>query len=158
MKTINYIIRLGTPEDANILTDIAFRSKASWGYPKEWLNKWSAELTITPKMIEDWITFVAEYNGKVIGFWCRQAIQTDEISSGFLFIDPDYFGNGIAKKLWNSIKDALISKGVRQFTIEADPNAVAFYEKIGGVKIGDKDSQVIKGRKIPIMRFELSKS
>jgi len=155
MTTINYIIRPGSPQEADRLTDIAFRSKASWGYPTAWINQWHDELTVTPKMIEKWVTFVAEYNGKIIGFWCRQAIQTDDISSGLLFIDPDYFGKGIAKRLWRHMKAALITKGVKHFIIEADPNAVSFYEKIGGIKVGEKDSPVIKGRKLSIMKFEL---
>ncbi len=157
MPTLNYTIRSGLPTDSEKLTELAFRSKASWGYPKEWIEKWRNELTVTPEMLEKGVVFVAEYDAQIIGFWCRQAIQTDNITQGFLFIDPDYFGHGIASNLWQHMKAALIKKGITHFTLEADPNAAPFYKSIGGVKIGDKDSLVVDNRKIPIMKFKLSK-
>jgi predicted N-acetyltransferase YhbS len=158
MAPINCTIRPATPEDAKALTAITFRSKASWGYPESWINQWRDELTVTPKMLNEWLSFVAELKGQIVGFWSRSAIQTDEVSPGFLFIDPDHFGKGVAMKLWHEMKSALINEGVRHFTVEADPNAVAFYEKIGGIVIGEKDSLTIKGRKLPLIKIQLSES
>jgi len=46
--------------------------------------------------------------------------------------------------------------GVTSFILEADPNAAGFYIKMGGVKIGEKASLVVPGRKLPIIKFDFN--
>lgn len=152
-----YIIRPAIPDEANELTELAFLSKAHWGYSKKWLESWRNELTVTPEMIMKSIAFVAELNGKIVGFWCRSISESQNPSPGMLFIHPDHMGKGLGKKLWESIKQDAILRGIKSFTIEADPNAVPFYLKLGAEKIGEKESTVIPGRMIPILRFTLLK-
>jgi hypothetical protein len=151
-----YHIRQAEPHEAGVLTDLVMRSKAHWGYPKEWIESWKDQLTITPEFIQDSVAFVAELNGEIKGCWCRAKIQTDEVTPGFLFIAPDAIGTGCAAQLWQAIKAGLLEVGVTSFVLEADPNAVPFYEKLGAIKIGEHDSESIPGRKIPVMRIELS--
>lgn len=45
--------------DAGQLTTLARLSKAHWGYPREWLHLWEADLTITPETIDESIGYVA---------------------------------------------------------------------------------------------------
>ncbi len=154
-QKIDYIIREAKPEEADKLTELCLVSKASWGYPKEWIEKWRTELTITPEIISNSIAIVAEKKEKIIGFWCRPKVDSTYILYGFLFIDPRYMGKGIAKKLYEELKIRLLAIGIESFVIEADPNAVPFYLKLGAEKIGEKESQSIQGRKIPILKFIL---
>lgn len=146
-------IRPAKLTDADRLTEIAFLSKAHWGYSKKWLESWRNELTVTPDMLRCSIAFVAELQGEIIGFWCRTIPVSDDPSPGMLFIHPTHIGKGIGKKLWEKIKEDAIRRGIESFTIEADPNAVPFYLKLGAEKISEKESLVIPGRIIPILRF-----
>ena len=45
--------------------------------------------------------------------------------------------------------------GARCMTIEADPFAAAFYERMGAVRIGVAPSGSVPGRKLPLLRFDL---
>ena len=153
---VDFKIRYALPNESEQLTKLAFLSKSSWGYPKEMMEAWKEDLTITPEMIKNSISIVASINNQIIGFWCRPKIKSEDISNGFLFIRPDYMGKGLAKNLWRSISSELISNGIESFTIEADPNAVPFYLKLGALQIAEKESKIIVGRKIPILRFQLN--
>ena len=148
-----YLIRPAMPADADKLTELAFLSKAHWGYSKQWLESWRNDLTVTPDMLRDSIAFVAELDGEIIGFWYRSIPASDEPSPGMLFIHPTHMGKGLGKKLWEKIKEDVIRRGIKTFTIEADPNAVPFYLKLGAVQINEKESTVIPGRMIPILKF-----
>jgi GNAT superfamily N-acetyltransferase len=153
---MTYFIRRAKPFDAGELTTLALLSKAYWGYPKEWLDLWRDELEISPKIIEQSIAFVVIYHGKIVGFWCRSFIESRYRTPGYLFIHPEHMRKGIARRLWLVVKKEAIAKGIKAFTIEADPHAVPFYLEIGGQKIGEIESQVIPGRKIPLIKFILS--
>ncbi|WP_412026217.1 GNAT family N-acetyltransferase [Burkholderia cepacia] len=148
----SFVIRAGRPSDADQLTKLAFLSKAHWGYPTEWLELWEADLTVTPEMIEDSIAFVAETGERIIGFWVRASMDSDEPTRGWLFVHPDHMGQGVARALWSELRKEAAARGIRSFVIEADPNAVPFYLALGAEKIGEKESTVIPGRLFPILR------
>lgn len=151
-----YIIRPAKPIEATALTKLSYRAKAYWGYPKEWLEAWKEELTVTPSMIEESISYVAEFREEIVGFWCRSIGNTDKVSFGLLSVAPEHMGNGCGRLLWEAIKEEACKRGINHFIIEADPNAIPFYLKIGGKQIGVQESKVIPGRILPIFRFELS--
>lgn len=159
MKKIKYKIRPAKMEEAKELTALAKRSKAYWGYSEEWIETWEDQLTVTPEMIHDFVAYVAEYDGKIKGFWCRSVKEANDSSPsrGLLFVEPEAIGTGCGRQLWEAVKSTLIKKGVKSFIFEADPNAVSFYIKMGAQKIGEKESPVIPGRKIPILKFDLTK-
>ncbi|RXV65838.1 GNAT family N-acetyltransferase [Burkholderia stabilis] len=148
----NFVIRAGRPSDADQLTKLAFLSKAHWGYPKEWLELWEADLTVRPEMIEDSIAFVAETEERIIGFWVRASTDSDEPTRGWLFVHPDHMGQGVARALWSELRKEAAARGIRSFVIEADPNAVPFYLALGAERIGERESTVIPGRLFPILR------
>lgn len=151
----NYIIRPATSLDADNLTKLAFLSKAHWGYSKEWLELWRDQLTVTSEMLAQSIAFVAEFDGKIVGFWLRLISDSEESPSGMLFIHPAHIRKGLGEKLWGAIKPAAISKGIKYLIIEADPNAELFYLKLGAQKITEKESTTIPGRVLPILRITL---
>ena len=127
------------------------------GYSKKWLESWRNELTVTPEMIKQSIAYVAKINEKIVGFWCRSAYQSEEPTPGMLFIHPDHIGKGLGQQLFEAVKNDAKKCGIKFFLIEADPNAVPFYLKLGFEKIGEKESKAISGRMIPILKLTLSK-
>ncbi len=150
-----FVVRTAQASDADRLTQLARLSKGHWGYPKEWLDLWESDLEIKPEMIEQAIGYVAESEGKLVGFWIRASMQSDQPTPGWLFVHPDHMGRGVAGALWSAIREQAIARGIRSFVIEADPHAVAFYQTLGAEKIGEKESTVIPGRFIPILRIPI---
>ena len=99
-----------------------------------------------------------EHHGKIVGFWCRSLIESQEATPGYLFIHPEHMRKGIARRLWQVVKKEAMDKGINSFTIEADPNAVPFYLDLGAQKAGEIESKVIPGRKIPLLKFILNEA
>ncbi|KVM80354.1 GNAT family N-acetyltransferase [Burkholderia stagnalis] len=150
-----FIIRAADPSDADQLSKLAFLSKSHWGYPKDWLDLWRADLTITPERLESAMGCVAEADGKIIGFWVREAVESERPTPGWLFVDPDHMGRGVARALWTALRKEAAARGIRHFVIEADPHAMPFYLALGAEKIGEKESAVIPGRGFPILRITI---
>jgi hypothetical protein len=60
-------IRPPTIDELSGLSDLCFRSKATWGYDKEFMEACRGELSFGPRDLELTPIAVAEHDGKPIG-------------------------------------------------------------------------------------------
>jgi len=137
--------------DSEILSEIAVKSKAFWGYSDEQIKSWTNELTVSKKMIQQLIVFKFISESKIVGFYILNQPKKSIIELEFLFVLPIFIGNGIgAKLLYHAFKTA--SKlNAKTITLLSDPNAVPFYKSKGFVIINQKESS-IAGRFLPVMQ------
>ena len=147
-------IRQGSPADAPTLTDIAMRSKSHWGYDNAFMEACQGELTF------DESNFPATYFGivedpMILGFYALDIHTKDKIEMTALFVEPQYIGRGYGKALMNHAKIQAKVFGAKELFVQADPNAEAFYQAMGGINDGKKESGSIAGRYLPILRFNL---
>lgn len=147
-------IRQGTPADTPTLTDIAFRAKAHWGYDDKFMEACREELTYG----ED--DFPATYFGVcedpiILGFYALQIETKDSVELNALFVEPDYIGKGYGKALMNHAKIQAKVFGATEIIVQSDPFAEDFYLAMGGTRIGEKESDSIPERFLPLLRFEL---
>ena len=149
------VIRHARQDEVDALTNLAYISKAYWGYPKEYLEAWRDELSVTPEIIANSISLVAELNGKVAGFWCRSIVESKDSSHGLLFVHPRHIRKGVGRLLFDALKKEAIKRGLKYFTFETDAYAAGFYIKMGAVQVGEKESTVIPGKMWPILQFRL---
>jgi GNAT superfamily N-acetyltransferase len=137
------------------LTALARRSKASWGYPKEWLDEWKPLLTFSPGYLRSHANLVAERVKEVVGVAVLQ-VEFGRAELAHLWVDPAHFGTGIGSALLAGIKDLARERGHRQIRIESDPNAKEFYESRGAVMIGMSPAPVLGRRRfIPVLELSL---
>lgn len=141
--------------DAEKLSQIAFAAKSFWNYPKSWLNLWKEALTITPNFIDNHEVYLAESDGKVSGFYAL-ILDGEKVQLEHLWISPENIGSGIGKKLMADAIEKAKSFGASSMEIEAEPNALGFYQKQGAVKIGESKSEIEgQTRILPLMRINL---
>ncbi len=151
----NMCIRCAEVLEAEYLSDIAFRSKAHWGYDSNFMEACRQALCVTSKYIKDNDVFVLSDGGVIMGFCCMRC--KDEAGHlDALFIDPGHMGRGYGRHLWTRCLQVAKQRGVRSITIEADPHAEGFYSKMGAKRVGEADSECIGGRRLPLMRIDLS--
>lgn len=139
------IFRPARPDEAGALTDLVLRSKAHWGYSKEFMDACRDELTIHPDDVVPRRTTVAVADGRPVAV----AMLTGEPPHGeldMLFVDPDVIGKGFGGKLFRHIADLARESGCHSLELTADPYAEPFYEAMGAVRIGSEPSQSIPGR------------
>jgi GNAT superfamily N-acetyltransferase len=122
-----YRIRDAEKADASVLTDISFAAKKHWNYPKEFLERWKDELTITESYIENNLVFACEYIGTndtqdierhIIAYFSLFELEKDVtvnisdqavcFKKGWwlehMFIAPLWIGRGIGREMFQFVK------------------------------------------------------
>lgn len=161
------MIRQAKAREAEILTGISFSSKGYWGYPKEFYDIWSGELTISADYIRKNDVFVYEDDGDILGYYSIVELKTDieiagvRIFKGFwlehMFVEPGSIGKGIGTRMFDHLRQWCRSRAIRKLSILADPNARGFYEKMACEYQGEYLS-TIKDRTTPLLELKITAS
>lgn len=148
-------IRPVLPEEADALTQIALAAKRHWGYPERWIELWTPQLTFSPEYFEANGSWAAVEDGKPVAFYTL--LEANEIASiENLWVLPEFMGKGIGRQLFLHAVETARGRGYKALQLEADPNAVGFYEQMGMHKTGERHSEVDgEPRVLPIMEMEL---
>ena len=148
-------IRRVRPEEAATLSQIALAAKRHWGYPERWMEIWKPQLTFSSEYFEANESWVAEINNAPIAFYTLLEKDGNAWMDN-LWVSPEFIGKGIGKRLFLHALELSRGRGDRKMQLEADPNAVGFYEKMGMQKVGERVSEVEgRPRILPIMELEL---
>ena len=157
---------LRAPKDGEwaALSALCLRSKAHWGYDPDFMEACRAELTITPGQVAAWPTIVAGPAGGPASGLAQFSVEGDRVWLEKLFVDPGAMGRGIGRALFTWAIDAARERGGRVLVIEADPQAVPFYQRLGAVPVGHAPSASIPGhapsasipgRALPVLHYSL---
>lgn len=148
-------LRPVNPEEAGILTQIALAAKRNWGYPERWIEIWTPQLTFTPECFETNEGWVAVDDEEPVGFYTL-LVANETASVENLWVLPQYMGQGIGKQLFLHAVAIARERGYKTIQLEADPNALGFYERMGMHQIGERHSEVDgQPRTLPIMEISL---
>ena len=152
---MNLQVRPARPDEADVLSHIAFSAKAYWGYPENWMQIWKPQLTFSPEYFEERDAWVMDLDDSPIAFYTLEE-KNDKAWIENLWVLPEYMGQGIGKQLFFHAVSRSRLKGHLILQLEADPNAVGFYEKMGMYKIGEQKSDIEgQPRILPIMEIIL---
>lgn len=148
-------IRRARPDEADLLTDLALRSKAHWGYDAAFMARCRAALAVEPDDIRAQPYYVAESDGRVLGFYGFEP-EGDAIGLSRFFVEPVAIGSGVGRALMEHAKEAARRAGHATLIAIADPNAAAFYKRMGGTPAGSMPSEIDPARPLPVLRFDLA--
>jgi GNAT superfamily N-acetyltransferase len=148
-------IRRARPDEADALTRLAVRAKAHWGYDAEFMAQVLDAMTLAAADVEAHEVWVLEdAAGRVAGF--HRVIPGDPAELEDMWVEPDAMGNGHGRSLFEHAVVIARSTGATALELDADPNAVGFYERMGMKRIGETASTLIPGRALPRMRLVLT--
>jgi N-acetylglutamate synthase-like GNAT family acetyltransferase len=153
--TDQWLIRGARHDECALLSDLAFRSKASWGYSEQFMEDCRSELTISEADIQNHQFFVLECDGTVIGFCALQSCGASEGLRADMFIEPSCLRAGHGRRLVEHAGNAARARGWQSLLVEADPNAREFYLNCGGAQVGTVASGSIPGRRLPLIKIPL---
>jgi len=146
------------PEDAESLGEIAHAAKRHWGYPERWIAAWRDILTMRPEFLDANIAFIAIDQGRAVGFYVLTA-EDDGVHLDHLWVVPSAMRRGIGRALFEHAAAQAMNLGFDSIKIEADPNAEAFYQRMGAIRVGINISEVEGGRReLPLLEFQVQKS
>ena len=149
------LIRPARGDECALLTALALRAKAIWGYSDQFMADCAAELTVSEADIRTQQFFVLDLDGEVIGFCALLENGEGEGELAHVFVEPARLREGHGRRLVEHAKDAARARGWQSLSVESDPNARAFYLTCGGTQIGTVPSGSIPGRHLPLIKIAL---
>jgi len=142
-------VRAARAADEERLRELTFESKAHWGYDRDLVRSWADGLSF-PGDCERW---VAEADGELLA-WAGLTPPADGIAVlDHLWVDPAAMGRGLGSRLFRLTADRARELGAERLEWSAEPNALGFYEKLGGRKLRDHVTEW--GRLAPWMGLDL---
>lgn len=135
------IIRRALTAEADTLSEIARTAKKHWGYPDHWIQHWRDDLTISPDYLGLNPVYVAEDDGKLVGFYALVVVQ-DKAVLDHLWVTPEHIGSGVGKQLFLHAMQDAAKRNVTAVEISSDPHAEGFYQKMGAHRIGTTFSEI----------------
>lgn len=148
-------IRSARADEAQALSDLAFRAKAHWGYSAEFMRACRAELTYPPELVGAGDFQVMCEDAEVLGFYALVKVSPTAMELDALFVDPAHLGRGLGTELLTHARAACTAAGMERLVIQADPNATDFYRRAGAEQIGERPSDSIPGRRLPLLELRI---
>jgi len=148
------ILRMPTEKELGPLSELCLRSKGFWGYDEAFLKACRAELTLSLNELEHDHLIVADQDGIFLGV-AHLVVKGDQATLEKLFIDPSAIGRGVGKRLFDWATNTARTLKAASLSINSDPGAEAFYQKMGAKTVQHVTSGSIPGRTLPQMLFQL---
>lgn len=144
------------PQDAEVLTELAYAAKRHWGYPERWIESWRDTLTIRAEFIAANVAWCATEDACAVGFYVLTN-ESDGLHLAHLWIVPPAMGRGIGRALFEHAVEQARELGGRALEIEADPNAEGFYKRMGAQRVGVTVTNIEgQRRELPLLRYDLA--
>jgi GNAT superfamily N-acetyltransferase len=157
ISVLPYLLRSPAIEELPALSALCFRSKAVWGYDKNFMEACRRELSIDPRELKSTSIAVAEDHGKIVGV-AQIKVDGNEADLLKLFVEPTAMRGGVGRALFLWATDTAASQGADHLVIEADPDAAPFYRQMGANDCGLAPSGSIAGRLLPRLVKDLQGS
>jgi GNAT superfamily N-acetyltransferase len=147
-------IRPVVPEEGARLREIAIAAKSHWGYDPVRVRDWAAMGDFSPAGLRKKDFYIAAVGARVLG-WAAAIDKGDVWWLDDLWIEPEWMGRGIGSRLFHHAADQGRRAGAVRMEWEAEPNALGFYERMGGRYLRDSEPGAW-GRVNAVMGLDLS--
>jgi hypothetical protein len=107
---------------------LARRSKGHWGYPEAWMEAWEPALTLTPAQLTGHYAVLVAADGPPGILWI--GARRGWLATGALLGRPVGHERR-SDDAWWSMHWLARGLGVSTLSVESDPSAQAFYERLG---------------------------
>ena len=151
---MSYRIRTAAVDELPELAALCFRSKAVWGYDKDFMEACRTELSFDASQLRSSSIVVAEEHGKIVGV-AQVKVVGKEAELLKLFVEPAALRCGVGRALFVWATCTAASTGAEHLVIEADPDAAPFYRRMGAEDCGFAPSGSIAGRWLPKLAKDL---
>ena len=153
-------IREALPQEAELLSRLAFRSKAHWGYSQDFMDACRSEFTVDASRLgtDNYQCFAALDGDVILGFYTLESVGGGNYELDALFVAPGQIGSGVGRLLIQDAVRRLSECGAKRLTIQGDPHATEFYIAAGARQVGTRESESIPGRDLPLFEIEISGS
>ena len=139
---------------AGPIRDLTAASKGHWAYPPARVREWADRLDLSAARIAAGELYVAEIDGRVVGWVEILPPDGGVCVLDHLWIEPGWMGRELGTRLFRHAVARARELGAHRLEWEAEPNATGFYERMGGRRVGTTIGSW--GRTLPVMGLEIS--
>jgi GNAT superfamily N-acetyltransferase len=141
-------------DEGERLRAIAIASKGHWGYDIDRVREWAGGGDFSPEGLRNKDVLVAEVNGRAVA-WTGLVPKGELCWLDDLWVEPEWIGRGIGSQLFCHAAERARRLGAVAMEWEAEPNAVGFYERMGGRHVRDSEPNEW-GRVLEVMAVDLA--
>lgn len=136
----NVRIRSAHPEEAEILSELAWMSQSYWDYSPEQMSDFSASLLVTQEFLEQNPTYLIENEdlGEVVGFYALEQADDSLWWMRRLWVAPAHIGTGVGQLLFLHACELAETMGAEKLCILSNSNAEAFFLYMGAERVGEE--------------------
>ena len=129
------LLRPANEDEREALGALKLRATLAWGdHPREVLLALRGADELAAELLA--ASFVAEIDGRIVGFATLVTKDDLEAEVEELFIEPSEWRKGIGTRLLKEAERRAIVAGTRRLRVAANPRAQAFYDACGFRVIG----------------------
>lgn len=149
MSETTFTIRAATAADGERLREIAVAAKGHWGYPPSRVLEWAAAYDFSAAALASREVLVAVSGGRPVA-WAGLLAPVDDVALlDDLWVEPPSMGGGIGRALFQEAVRRAGELGATSVEWETEPNAIGFYERMSGRRLGERVSEW--GRPLAVM-------
>ena len=132
-------VRAARAEEADALTQIAVRATIHDGYDEGVVARFMPALRVNLPLIAAGLVFVGENErGDLLGYAAlRPTGMEGLVLLEGIFVDPVHARRGVGKRLFAATVELSRKMTGNVILVYSNPNAVDFYIRLGGTKIGE---------------------
>lgn len=145
-------IRVAERRDASAIRAIverAIRVSARDVYSPAQIDAWATggSTERVADLIEHTVAFVAEVDGRVVGFSNLAGSEVDQ-----LYVDPDVGGRGVARGLYRAVEDEARRRGIGRLTATASLRARPAFVAFGFHEVARRE-RLFNGEAFPVVEM-----
>jgi GNAT superfamily N-acetyltransferase len=145
-------LRPARSDEAERLREVMAAAKGHWGYDGAAVAEWAASVDMLAILREQEV-WVAESDGSVVAWSGLIPPRNGVAVLDNLWVDPGSMRAGIGSTFFRRAADRAAELGAGTMEWEAEPNAIRFYERMGGRYLRDVTSEW--NRTLQVMGIDL---
>jgi GNAT superfamily N-acetyltransferase len=134
-------IRFATLDEQAALEELQFRASVALSTYRADILSHPDVIHIPLKQFEQRRIRVAEHSSAIVGFIALLSPEERVSELDGLFVDPDWWRQGIASALIRDARDIARVENAHAIHVVANPDAVAFYRSCGFVTVGETQTR-----------------
>ena len=150
---MNVHVRPARPDEGEQLREIAIAAKGHWGYEPDVVRQWAAGGDFSEQGLREKHVFVGDVDGRAVA-WAALIARGEVVWLDDMWVEPEWIGKGVGSLLFRHAVERAAELGGKTMEWEAEPNAIGFYERVGGRYFRDSEPTEW-GRVLPVMGVDL---
>lgn len=131
-------VRDGRPSEMDVLVELQRRASLVWEDYREQLLAHPDAIAVPADALAAGQVRVAEQAGVVVGFaTVLPGLSSEAGELDGLFVEPELWRAGVGRALIEDAVEIARASALRRLEVTAKPRAIAFYEKVGFVTVGE---------------------